>query len=128
MIADLNPLLRGWAGYFGFSQGRELASLDGWTRRRQRCVVWVQWETRGNRYRELRRLKVSVDGVNRAGFAGGSGRPGAPGLSEPPDLLKLTRTSDHCRDAALALTHKFITLFCSIAAPMLAPIKPPQVR
>jgi len=34
MIADLNPLLRGWAGYFGFSQWRELASLDGWTRRR----------------------------------------------------------------------------------------------
>ena len=33
MIADLNPLLRGWAGYFGFSQWRELASLDGWARR-----------------------------------------------------------------------------------------------
>jgi RNA-directed DNA polymerase len=41
MITDLNPLLRGWAGYFGFSQWRELASLDGWTRRRLRCVVWV---------------------------------------------------------------------------------------
>ena len=24
MIADLNPLLRGWAGYFGLSQSREL--------------------------------------------------------------------------------------------------------
>jgi Group II intron, maturase-specific domain len=59
MIADLNPLLRGWAGYFGFSQWRELGSLDGWTRRRLRCVVWVQWKTRGNRYRELRRLRVS---------------------------------------------------------------------
>ena len=47
MIADLNPLLRGWAGYFGFSQLHELASLDGWTRRRLRCVVWVQWKTRG---------------------------------------------------------------------------------
>ena len=58
MIADLNPLLRGWAGYFGFSQWRELASLDGWTRRRLRCVVWVQWKTRGRRYQELRRLKV----------------------------------------------------------------------
>ena len=59
MIADLDPLLRGWAGYFGFSQWRELPSLDGWTRRRLRCVVWVQWKTRGKRYRELRRLKVS---------------------------------------------------------------------
>src|SRR6267142_5891977 len=30
MIADLNPFVRGWAGYFGFSQWRELPSLDGW--------------------------------------------------------------------------------------------------
>jgi RNA-directed DNA polymerase len=47
MIADLNPFVRGWAGYFGFSQWRELPSLDGWIRRRLRCVVWVQWKTRG---------------------------------------------------------------------------------
>jgi uncharacterized protein involved in exopolysaccharide biosynthesis len=33
MIADLNPMLRRWAGYFGFGQGGELASLDGWTGR-----------------------------------------------------------------------------------------------
>src|ERR1700719_2563115 len=58
MIADLNPFVRGWAGYFGFSQWRELPSLDGWIRGRLRCVVWVQWKTRGQRYRELRRLKV----------------------------------------------------------------------
>src|SRR3954464_10808414 len=59
MIRELVPYLRGWAGYFGFSQWRELAPLDGWIRRRLRCVVWVQWKTRGRRYRELRRLKVS---------------------------------------------------------------------
>ena len=57
--ADLNPLLRGWARYFGFSQLHELEALDGWTRRRLRCVVWVQWRTRGRRYRELKRLKVN---------------------------------------------------------------------
>jgi len=59
MIADLLPYLRGWAGYFSFSQWRELPSLDGWIRRRLRCVAWVQWKTRGRRYRELRRLRVS---------------------------------------------------------------------
>src|SRR4051812_19738360 len=53
MIRELVPYLRGWAGYFGFSQWRELASLDGWIRRRLRCVVWVPWKTRGRRYREL---------------------------------------------------------------------------
>jgi RNA-directed DNA polymerase len=69
MIADLNPLLRGWAGYFGFSQLHELTSLDGWTRRRLRCVVWVQWKTRGNRYRELRRLKVTEKAASAAIFS-----------------------------------------------------------
>ncbi len=69
MITDLNPLLRGWAGYFGFSQWRELESLDGWTRRRLRCVVWVQWKTRGRRYRELKRLKVSETAASAAIFS-----------------------------------------------------------
>jgi RNA-directed DNA polymerase len=59
MIGELVPYLRGWAGCFGFSQLYELPSLDGWIRRRLRCVVWVQWKTRGQRYRELRRLNVS---------------------------------------------------------------------
>jgi RNA-directed DNA polymerase len=58
MIRELASYLRGWAGYFGISQWRELQSLDGWIRRRLRCVVWVQWKTRGKRYRELRRLNV----------------------------------------------------------------------
>jgi RNA-directed DNA polymerase len=69
MIADLNPLLRGWAGYFGFSQLHELASLDGWIRRRLRCVIWVQWKTRGRRYKELRRLKVSEKVASAAIFS-----------------------------------------------------------
>ena len=68
MITDLNSLLRGWAGYFGVSQPRELESLDGWTRRRLRCAVWVQWKTRGRRYRELKRLKVSEKVASAAIF------------------------------------------------------------
>jgi RNA-directed DNA polymerase len=69
MIADLNPFVRGWAGYFGFSQWREFASLDGWIRRRLRCVAWVQWKTRGQRYRELRRLRVSERSASAAIFS-----------------------------------------------------------
>jgi RNA-directed DNA polymerase len=59
VITELNPLLRGWAGYFGFSQWRELSSLDGWIRRRLRCIAWVQWKTRTRRFHELRRLGVA---------------------------------------------------------------------
>lgn len=59
MITDLNPLLRGWAGYFGLSQLRELPSLDGWIRRRLRCAAWIQWKTRPRGLDELRRLGLS---------------------------------------------------------------------
>jgi RNA-directed DNA polymerase len=59
MIKDLNPVLRGWAGYFGFSQLGELSSLDGWVRRRLRCLAWVQWKTRRRRIGELCRLGVA---------------------------------------------------------------------
>jgi RNA-directed DNA polymerase len=69
MIRELALYLRGWAGYFGFSQWRELQSLDGWLRRRLRCVVWVQWKTRGRRYRELRRLNVPERAANEAVFS-----------------------------------------------------------
>lgn len=69
MIADLNPFLRGWAGYFGFSQWYELPSLDSWIRRRLRCVAWVQWKTRGRRYHELRRLQVPERSASAAIFS-----------------------------------------------------------
>lgn len=58
MIGELVPFLRGWAGYFGLSQTRQLGSLDGWIRRRIRCVAWVQWKTVRRRWLELSRLKV----------------------------------------------------------------------
>jgi RNA-directed DNA polymerase len=55
MIAELNPVLRGWAGYFCLSEGHELSDLDGWIRRRLRCMLWVQWKTRRRRLAELLR-------------------------------------------------------------------------
>ncbi|MET0943364.1 MAG: group II intron reverse transcriptase/maturase [Mesorhizobium sp.] len=69
MIRELATYLQGWAGYFGFSQSHELPSLDGWLRRRLRCVVWVQWKTRGRRYQELRRLRVSGPAASEAVFS-----------------------------------------------------------
>jgi RNA-directed DNA polymerase len=59
VVAGLNPLLRGWAGYFGFSEGRELEGLDGWIRRRLRSLLWVQWKTRRRRLAELLRRSVA---------------------------------------------------------------------
>jgi RNA-directed DNA polymerase len=59
MVSELNPFLRGWAGYFGFSQWRELATLDAWVRRRLRCLIWVQWRTMRRRIGGLCRLGVA---------------------------------------------------------------------
>ena len=56
---DLNPFLRGWAGYFGFSQWRELSTLDAWVRRRLRCLAWVQWRTMRRHIAELCRRGVA---------------------------------------------------------------------
>jgi RNA-directed DNA polymerase len=69
MIRELAPYLRGWAGYFGFSQWGELRDLEGWVRRRLRCVAWVQWKTRGRRYKELLRLKVPERPMAEAVFS-----------------------------------------------------------
>ncbi len=60
VVADLNPLLRGWGGYFGFGQARQLQSLDSWVRRRLRCLMWVQWKTVRRRIAGLRSLGTSL--------------------------------------------------------------------
>jgi len=70
MIADINPVLRGWAGYFGFSESYELASLDSWIRRRLRCMLWVQWKTRRRRFEELTRAGVGEKSVYPAIMSG----------------------------------------------------------
>ncbi|WP_233235609.1 group II intron reverse transcriptase/maturase [Bordetella sp. LUAb4] len=70
-IQVLNPLLRGWATYFRLSlqQGR-MRKLDGWVRRRLRCLLWRQWKRPRTRARKLtamglgpeRAWKSSVNG------------------------------------------------------------------
>jgi RNA-directed DNA polymerase len=54
-IETLNPVLRGWIGYFQLTQGkRVLDELDGWLRRRLRCLIWLQAKTRKRRTSMLR--------------------------------------------------------------------------
>ena len=59
VIERINPVLRGWAGYFKLTQGkRALQILDGWVRHKLRCVVWRQWKQPSTRARNLMRLGI----------------------------------------------------------------------
>jgi RNA-directed DNA polymerase len=45
MTKELATYLRGWKGYFGFSQTPSvLRKLEEWIRRRLRSVIWKQWK------------------------------------------------------------------------------------
>src|SRR5690606_10528339 len=61
-IETLNPLLRGWITYFQLTQTqRMLELLDGWIRRRLRCLLWRQWKRGRTRARKLRALGLSAE-------------------------------------------------------------------
>jgi RNA-directed DNA polymerase len=70
-IEDLNPLLRGWMGYFQHTQGqRVIESLDEWLRRRLRCLLWRQWKRPATRVRKLRQLGLDGDRAWRSAANG----------------------------------------------------------
>jgi RNA-directed DNA polymerase len=59
VIERMNPMLRGWAGYFKLTQGkRALETVDGWVRHTLRCMLWRQWKQPSTRARNLIRLGI----------------------------------------------------------------------
>jgi group II intron reverse transcriptase/maturase len=53
-IQVLNPVLRGWAAYFKLSETKRMVEeLDGWIRRKLRCILWRQWKRPYTRARNL---------------------------------------------------------------------------
>jgi group II intron reverse transcriptase/maturase len=54
LIRELTPVLRGWVNYFRLATVRGVfAELDGWIRRRLRCILWRQWKRSVTRARNL---------------------------------------------------------------------------
>ncbi len=42
---DLAPILRGWTAYFRLAQVKgTFEDLDGWLRRKMRCILWRRWK------------------------------------------------------------------------------------
>jgi len=70
-IASLNLLLRGWINYFQLTQSKGiLEDLDGWVRRRLRCVLWRQWKQPRTRARKLRARGLAAERVRSSAYNG----------------------------------------------------------
>jgi group II intron reverse transcriptase/maturase len=53
-IAALNPVLRGWVSYYRLTEVKGvLQELDGWIRRKLRCLLWRQWKRPATRNKRL---------------------------------------------------------------------------
>jgi RNA-directed DNA polymerase len=61
-LTDLNRYVRGWIGYFGLArQFDDIATMDGWIRRRVRMCYWKQWRLPRTKVKNLVALGVSLD-------------------------------------------------------------------
>jgi RNA-directed DNA polymerase len=54
VIRELTSLLRGWVNYFRLSSVKiAFEELDGWIRRKLRCILWQQWKRPRTRAKKL---------------------------------------------------------------------------
>lgn len=68
---DLNPLLQGWIQYFRLAEVRGVfEELDGWIRRKLRCIMWRQWKRSRTRYRKLLARNIVEERSRRSSFNG----------------------------------------------------------
>jgi RNA-directed DNA polymerase len=53
-VEEMAPVLRGWINYFRLSEIKGIfEELDGWIRRRLRCIIWRQWKRPHTRAKNL---------------------------------------------------------------------------
>jgi len=53
-INELNQILRRWIAYFKLTETKKaVEELDGWARRKLRCILWREWKHRYTRARNL---------------------------------------------------------------------------
>jgi group II intron reverse transcriptase/maturase len=64
------PITRGWANYFGITGERGIfESLDGWIRRKIRCIMWRQWKKPKTRYKHLLALGIKEATAGATGYS-----------------------------------------------------------
>jgi len=84
VIEELSSYLRGWIGYFGYCQTpRVLQKLEGWIRRKLRCLIWKRWKRGTTRFNRLRALGMTA---HQARGGAGNGAHGPWRMSLSPTL------------------------------------------
>lgn len=70
-IKELTPILRGWMSYFRLTQVKGiLEDLDGWIRRKLRCLLWRQWKRPFTRMKSLKRAGLAEERAWRSATNG----------------------------------------------------------
>jgi len=68
---ELTPLLRGWMNYFRLAEVKGIfEELDGWIRRKLRCVIWRQWKRTHARVKGLMKRGLERDRALKSALNG----------------------------------------------------------
>jgi len=68
---ELTPLLKGWMNYFRLAQTEGMfEELDGWIRRKLRCILWRQWKRPYTRAKNLMRRGLTQERAWRSATNG----------------------------------------------------------
>ncbi len=69
VITELNPILRGWMAYFKLTETKQvLEEMDGWIRRKLRCILWRQWKRPYTRAKNLMKAGLKEERAFRSAF------------------------------------------------------------
>ena len=70
-IRELTPVLRGWVNYFKLAEVKGIFDeLDGWIRRKFRCVLWRQWKRTYTRAKNLMRYGLQKERALKSAING----------------------------------------------------------
>jgi len=62
IIEEVTPILRGWSNYFKLSEVKKpFEELDGWLRRKLRCILWRQWKRPYTRAKKMMQRGLSEE-------------------------------------------------------------------
>ena len=110
VIKELNQRLRGWMQYYRLAEVKSIfVELDGWLRRKLRCLLWRHWKRPRTRMKELMKRGLEKLRAWRSSINGRGAwwNAGAPHMNEafPKsyfDRLRLISLLDQQRQLQLA--------------------------